>query len=312
MNRWFLMEYKDYYKILNIKKDSNSGEIKKAYRKLAKKYHPDTNPNNKLAEEKFKEINEAYEVLGDEKKRKKYDTLGPNYNFNDGFNYNSSPFQNRSYEYNRDNTSGFSDFFNSIFGSSDFDLGDIFGGTGKKSYKNESISKSGSDAEVEINIEIEDGLFGKEKQISIIKNSKKSNISLKIPRGISEGEKIKLTGQGNIGINNGKSGDLFLLVKFKESLFKFEGINLVCNIHLMPWQAALGHEMEFKTLDKKIMVNIPKGIQTDNRIRIAGKGYINKNGVRGDLFLNIKIVNPPNIGLKMEKIYEKLRDEYKK
>lgn len=307
------MEYKDYYKILDIKKGATQSEIKKAYRKLAKKYHPDTNQNNKTAEEKFKEINEAYEVLSDEKKRNKYDTFGSSNDFNNyyGGQYNQSSY-NHQYTNKNSNMNGFSDFFNVFFGDSNFDLGDIFGGFGKKNSRTQTFSEKGADAELEINIEIEDGLFGREKQVAIIKNNVKSSISLKIPKGIAEDEKIKLTGQGNKGLNGGKNGDLFLIVKFKKSMFKFEGLDLVCNIRLLPWQAALGSEIEFKTLDGKIMVKIPKGIQTDNRVRIAGKGYINKNGVRGDLFLNIKIINPPRINHRMEEFFKKLKDEYEK
>jgi curved DNA-binding protein len=305
------MQYKDYYKTLNLNKKATQNEVKKAFRKLAKKYHPDANPNNKTAEEKFKEINEAYEVLGDEGKRKKYDTFGSNYDFQNGFDFNSSPFGQKSYSYSSSSQTGnssFSDFFNAFFGG-DSGFESIFDRAGGQK-RARSMSKKGSDVELEISIELEEALLGKEKQISFLKNNKKSSISLKIPRGITEGEKIKLSGQGNQGIGNGQNGDLYLKVKFKESRFSFEGLNLVCNIRLLPWQAALGHKFEFKTLDGKIEVKIPIKIQTDNRIRIAKKGYINRMGARGDLYLNVKIINPPVINKNMERAFEILRDEY--
>jgi curved DNA-binding protein len=300
------MDYKDYYRILNVEKNATQSDIKKAYRKLAKRYHPDTNPNNKTMEEKFKEVNEAYEVLGDEQKRKKYDAFGSNPNFNE-FNNGSSSFGNRQYTYTSSDVNGFSDFFNAFFGDSDFGTNDFFG---RKSTSRRSFAKKGDDIEHIINIDIEDGLLGNSKSISILRDNKTSSISLKIPRGISEGEKIKLSGQGNKGINSGENGNLYLKVKFKESRFKLEGKDLVCTIRLLPWQAALGHEFEFRTLDGKIKVKIPSNIQTDNRIRIHNKGYIDKYGKRGDLYLKAKIINPPNISIAMKKLFEKMKEEY--
>ena len=320
------MEYKDYYKILGVEKSANQNEIKKAFRRLAKKCHPDSNPGDKKAEEKFKEINEAYEVLGNEEKRKKYDTLGSGFNFNNGYNFDPSQYGfsgNTKYSYRKgtgqssssSNASGggFSDFFNMFFGGGDsFDLNDLFSGYGNKpGYSNMQYPVDGNDVEAEIEITPEEGFAGTEKRIRFNVNGEDKTISFRIPSGIRQDEKIKITGQGSVGNNGGKNGDLYLRVKFSEkSRFQIDGINLVSTIDIYPWDAALGTEIPFATIDKKIMVKIPQGIKSDSKIKLAGSGYPDGKGKRGDLFIKIRINNPVNITDQEKELFKRLKDAH--
>jgi len=308
------MKYKDYYEILGVNKNASADEIKKAYRKLAKKYHPDAHPGDKAAEEKFKEINEAYEVLGDPKKREKYDKFGAQGQFFNGADFDPSQFgfggNGFRYEY-RTNTGGFSDFFNMFFGDSDI-FGafgnDIFGrrrGSGFGS----SMQMKGEDVESSLEISISEGFNGAEKVISLRTASGPKTISLRIPAGIKPGEKIKLSGQGGPGANGGRNGDLYLRVEFRnDPVFELKGTDLQARLQLYPWEAALGTEKSFDTLDGRIAVKIPAGVQTGSKIRVAGRGYRDKSGTRGDLYLKVEIMNPAKLSRIQRELYEKLRD----
>lgn len=295
------MEYKDYYKILGVKKDASQAEIKKVFRKLAKENHPDTKAGDKKAEERFKEISEAYEVLGDEEKRKKYDSMGSEFNFGQGMNFDPSAFGRRG------QASGFSDFFDLFFGgSAGFDMKDIFG-RNETSYYSSQYPIEGSDVEAEIEITPEDGFEGAERKIRINVENEPKTISFKIPKGIREGEKIKIQGQGTAGTRGGKNGDLFLRVKFSnKSRFEIIGTDLYAVMDVYPWEAALGAEKAFETLDKKIMVKIPEGIKSDNKIRIPGGGYYDSRNTRGDLFIKIRINNPAVLTKEQMDLYKEL------
>ncbi|HPD00790.1 MAG TPA: J domain-containing protein [Acetivibrio sp.] len=304
------MQYKDYYKILELDKNASSEKIKKKYRKLAKKYHPDANPGNKQAEEKFKEINEAYEVLGDEEKRKKYDTFGSAYNFQNGYDFDPSQYgfgNNVRYEYRTSSSNSYSDFFNMFFGGDGFDFDSIFNFTGGTNRRVRTPQK-GEDIEAELEVTPEEGFRGVEKKISIRSREGVKSLSFKIPKGVKDGERIRLRGQGESGFHGGEKGDLLISVRLKSSeRFQLEGSDLVMVMNVMPWDAALGGEATVDTIDGKIVVKIPKGIQTDNRIRVAGKGYIEKTGRRGDLYIRVRIMNPDYITREMKGLYEKLK-----
>ncbi len=305
------MKYKDYYNILGVEKNATQENIKKSYRKLAKKYHPDTNPGNKNAEEKFKEINEAYEVLGDPEKRKKYDQFGHTMNFQNGMDFDPSKFGH--YEYRSGTHNGFSDFFNMFFGDGGIDLNGLFGSPGRTrgfhtGFASGRRQNRGEDIEAEMHITPEEVMTGSEKTFSIRTGMGTKMLSVKIPQGIPEGGRIKLSGQGNPGPGGGINGDLYIVIRFKEGRYKLEGNDLTLKLEVFPWIAALGGEVKIQSPDGFIEVKIPAGIQTDQKIRIPGKGYGKKNGVRGDLFILVKIVNPKVLNKEQKKLYEKLKD----
>jgi curved DNA-binding protein len=304
------MQYKDYYNIIGLDKGASQEDIKKAYRKLAKKYHPDKNPGNKEAEEKFKDLNEAYEVLGNAEKRKKYDNFGNEYNFQNGHDFDPSQYgfgKNVRYEYRTDGGVNRSDFFNMFFGEDGFDLGSIFGNSGVNG-GSRHFSNHGDDIEAELEITPEEGFHGMEKRISIRGQSGAKSILFRIPKGAKDGERVRLKGQGEMGSHGGQNGDLFLTLRIKtDGRFGLEGKDLVMTINVMPWDAALGGEMAVNTIDGRILVKIPAGMQADNKIRISGKGYADRSGGRGDLYLKVRIVNPSHLTNEMKALYEKLR-----
>ncbi|MCX7842416.1 MAG: DnaJ domain-containing protein [Clostridia bacterium] len=307
------MQYKDYYSILGLDKNASQEDIKKAYRKLAKKYHPDTNPGNKQAEEKFKDVNEAYEVLSDPEKRKKYDNFGNEYNFQNGYDFDPSQFgfgKNVKYEFRTGGGMDHSDFFNMFFGGG-FDFDSLFDHAGMNKNKRHSAYK-GEDIEAELEITPEEGFHGAEKKISIRGHMGVKNLSFKIPKGVKDGQRIRLQGQGEEGLNGGQNGDLFLNIRIKPSeRFTLEGNDLTTTLNIMPWDAALGSETSVDTIDGRILVKIPAGIQTDSKVRVAGKGYVDGTGKRGDLYLKVRIVNPSHITNEMKGLYEKLRQASK-
>lgn len=330
------MQYKDYYNILGVEKTASQDDIKKQYRKLAKKFHPDMNPGNKRAEEKFKEISEAYEVLGDAEKRKKYDTFGSQANFANGADFDPSQYGwqggngNVRYEY----TGGgeHSDFFNMFF-SDAFDLGGIFG-QGRKGARTTRIysdadlgelfgSQTGSRAgrtqirdgenvEAEIEITPEEGAAGTEKRITLQIQSGTKNINFKVPKGVGNGETIRLKGQGYAGAGGGQAGDLLMKVRIAPSeRFTLEGNDLITDVDVYPWDAALSGKAPVETLDGRIMVKIPEGVQTDSKIRVAGKGYPSRSGKQGDLYIRVRMVNPQNLTAEQKELYEKLKKTMK-
>lgn len=310
------MKYRDYYEVLGVNKGATQDEIKKNYRKLAKKHHPDANPNYKISEDKFKEISEAYEVLGDVEKRKKYDDLANETKFQNGHDFDPAQAGrgNVRYEQRATSDNDFSDFFNAFFGGSSANIEDLFGrSTGARdvsgSRRVRSFAQNGGDHEAEINITIKEAFHGEEKKISIRSGTVDKTISFKIPAGIKVGEKIKLSGQGESGINGGKNGDLFMKVDFiEDSKFSVNGLDLETTLDIMPWDAALGSEANVDTIDGKILVKTPPGIQTDSKIRVAGKGYRDRRGKKGDFFIKFRIVNPKILSKELKEEYLKMKD----
>lgn len=313
------MQYKDYYKTLGVSKTASQDDIKKAYRKLAKQHHPDKNKGDKNAEKKFQEVSEAYEVLGDSDKRKQYDDFGSQTNFSGGHNFDPSQYgfgNNVRYEYRTSDAGDYSDFFNMFFGgsgssgmNSGFDINDLFGGGRRASRAN--LVYDGEHIEAEIEITPEEGAAGTEKRIALQTQNGTRNFTFKVPKGVREGEKIRLKGQGHPGTSGGKRGDLHLIVRMKPSAtYNIEGNDLTTTVDLYPWQAALGEKIPVYTLDGRINVKIPAGIQTDNKIRVAGKGYPVRNAKRGDLYIKVRIVNPKNLSSKMKELYENMKKVY--
>jgi len=304
------LEYKDYYEILGVDKKASQEEIKKAYRKLAKQYHPDRNKGDKTAEAKFKDVGEAYELLSNEEKRKQYDMFGSQGNFAGGASFDPSQYGFGGYQtYTSGDMGDHSDFFNMFF-SNGFDLGDLFGGgNGARRTTRRSMAMDGQDIEAEIEILPEEGFSGGQRRISLQTENGVQSINFKIPKGVRDGEKIRLRGQGQNGIGGGRKGDLLMTVRMKSSQkYKVSGKNLEMTLDIMPWDAALGAKMTVDTLDGRINVKIPAGMQSGKKIRVAGKGYIDRKGHRGNLLIEARIVNPRHITGAQKKLYEQLRE----
>ncbi|MHB1685918.1 MAG: DnaJ C-terminal domain-containing protein [Ignavibacteriaceae bacterium] len=301
------MEYKDYYKTIGVEKNATADEIKKAYRKLAKKYHPDKNPGDKSSEEKFKEITEANEVLSDPEKRKKYDTLGSNWkqyqnagnegafnNYSHQRNYNVPP----EYE-NLFGGAGFSDFFESFFGG---------GFSTQKKGNTFRRGRKGKDYEAVLNISLEDAHSGAEREISV--DGKK--LRVKITPGIEEGKKLRLKNQGAEGIGGGERGDLYLNIKIdKHPLFERKNDDIHYTLPVDLYTAVLGGKKQIKTLEGKIInLEIPKETDNGKVLRLKGLGMQKTDGSkgRGELFITISVKIPKNLSSKEEKLFKELAE----
>ncbi len=292
------MIFKDYYKILGLENTKvNNEEIKIAFREQAKKYHPDVNGGNSSTEERFKDINEAYRVLSNSSTKRKYDRK---WNSIVGRKQSSKTYE----ESKRDKDSLFSDFFNMFFGEPTNNTSEETHKTKKK----EPVK--GENVETEINVEIEDAYFGTEKKISLrTVSGKMKTFSVKIPSGIRDGEKIRLLGQGKQGKNGGKNGDMFIRINVKPSnRFKLEGYDILTDLYLTPWEAALGKRVNIDSIDDTISLYVPPGIQSGEKVRIPQKGYKDGLGSRGDLVAEIKTVVPKKLTEDERELFEKLKN----
>lgn len=293
------MEYKDYYRVLEIDKSATQDEIKKKYRELAKKYHPDLNKGSEKSQAKFKEINEAYEVLGDEEKRRNYDTFGSNYSHGQQFDPSSHGFSGANFEASDIN---FNDLFGDLFGrgGGGFNINDMFsGGAGGRATTPEKPRY-----EFNLKINIEEGYKGSKKDITININGERKDLSINIPKGILPGKKLRVRGD-----RWGIDGDVYFEIDFRDSRkHSIEGLNITTMLDILPWEAALGEEVIADTLGGKIKVNIPKGISSGKRIKIPKRGYESMKGKKGDLYLEIRIVNSPSLSDEEEELYEKLKE----
>ncbi len=306
----------DYYEVLGVKKDSSAQDIKKAYRKLAMKYHPDRNKGDKEAEEKFKKLSEAYAVLSDPEKRKEYDTFG------------ASGFQQR---YSQE------DIFRG------FDLGDIlkeFGlggmgggfrassgqgspfetfffqsggpGPGGAAHRTAQQPVQGSDLTYELSVSLNEILSGSEKTISLRRENKTENVSVKIPKGIKAGQKLRLAGKGSPSPYGGPPGDLFLIIKEQpHAVFSRDGNNLIVEQRIPFSKACLGSEISVKSLEgKELKVKVPAGIQSQSKLRVKGHGLpAGKTGSRGDVFVKITVDVPKDLTKEQKKLIKELADK---
>lgn len=298
------MKYKDYYEILGLTKDASDQEIKSAYRKLAKKYHPDLNPDDKEAEVKFKEVSEAYEVLSDPKKKKQYDQFGSTGNFSGGQNFDPNDF-GFSYSYSGSpggSSSGYSDFFNTIFGDIGFGGGggsfsDLFRRGGSKKAK-----APRQKFETEISVDPKEAMEGTKRQISLNINGTTKALMVNVPRGMGPGKKVKINGD-----KIGASGtDIYVKVNVDQSGYSFEGNNITSDLEIYPWEAALGTKKTIETLGGKVRVKVPKGIKSGQKIRIKNKGFKDMKGKTGDHFVRVMINNPDSLTDEQKDLYEKL------
>ena len=307
------VEFKDYYKILDIPREASNEDIKKAFRKLARKYHPDVAKDKKAAEEKFKEINEAYEVLGDPENRKKYDELGSHWRDGTGFQpppewqqgrAGGAPFSEGSFEFRFDGT-GFSDFFEQFFGRRgryDDDFSDLDGRPQRRDGEG-AFARRGGDLESDILVTLEEASKGSVRMLTLRRTNRKTGqartqtIKVKIPPGVIDGQIIRVPGMGNEGIGGGSPGDLYLRIRFAAHPdFRVRGADLYYSLDLAPWEAVLGTRIVISTLQDRVSVKIPPGANTGQQLRVRGRGLTNgQSGEKGDLFVVINIVVPERV-----------------
>lgn len=304
------MNYRDYYKILGVEKSASADEIKKTFRKLAIKYHPDKNPNNKSAEEKFKEINEANEVLGDPEKRKKYDELGENwkqYQQQGGQegNFDWSKWQNARGGQQRGYASG-EEMFGNEGDFSDF-FANIFGGGGFQGRAGKPRSRKGQDMEAEIQISLEEAYHGTARQLQIDKET----LQIKMKPGVSEGQVLRLKGKGGHGSAGGARGDIYMKVHIEtHSHFVRKGDDLYHDIPVELYTAVLGGKTVIRTLKGTMKIDIPKGTENGKVFRLKGLGMpkFGKENQFGDLYAKANITIPKNLSEKELEFFKKLSE----
>jgi curved DNA-binding protein len=318
------MEFQDYYQILGVSRQAKKSEIKKAYRKLAQKYHPDKNPGDKAAEEQFKRINEAYEVLSDDEKRAKYDQFGAQWQqFQraggrpEDFNWQqwASPgggtytrtVSPEEFEQMFGGAGGFSDFFETLFG-----------GMGRRSsgrstryedlFSRQAASSKGRDVEHDVEISLEEAFYGTTRTLQWDDGR---SIQAKIPKGIKDGGKVRLSGQGQKGVGGGKSGDLYLRVHVKpDPRFERDGDDLRVKVPVDLYTAVLGGKVEVATIDKTVKLTIPPETSNGRTFRLAGLGMpkLRQPDKRGDLLATVDIQLPKNLSKEEKQLFEKLRE----
>jgi curved DNA-binding protein len=337
------VRYKDYYESLGVPRGASDAEIKKAFRKLAREHHPDVAKDKKRAEEKFKEINEAYEVLGDPAKRKKYDELGANWQ--SGAEFRPPPGWEQfagaqggrgrrtgaeGFEFQFGGT-GFSDFFEQLFGRASH------GGFAQRGgLEEDDPAERGRDIEGDIMVTLEEVMHGSLRSVSVRHNGQcrecngsgrilgrscnacagsgqvqqTETFQVKIPAGVTEGQKLRLAGRGEAGISGGGAGDLFLRVRLaRHPDFEVDGHNLIHELDVAPWEAVLGANVEVPTPTGKVSIRIPPGMQNGQKLRVRGRGLPERGGGHGDLLVVARIEVPARVNDGERKLWEQMARE---
>ena len=326
-------QFKDYYKILGVSRQAGHEEIRKAFRRLARQYHPDVAKDKATAEQKFKDINEAYEVLGDPEKRKRYDSLGTGWGQagggwgegrrpGQGGQGRRSPWSSREefedFDFHFGGT-GFSDFFEQFFGTR--------GASGRRHRSGREHSarsrratrdERGKDIEVDLMVTLEEAFHGTVRDISVQKGKAHGGRGsapewhqVRVPPGITDRQRLRLSGKGEKGRGHGLPGDLYLRVRLAQHPdFRVEGHNLYYDLNLAPWEAALGTEVTIPTLTESIRIRIPSGTQSGRQLRLRGHGMPRGGpGERGDLFVACQIRVPETMTQKERALWEQLAQE---
>jgi len=337
------VKFRDYYEVLGVPRGASEDDIRKAFRKLARQYHPDVAKDKKGAEDKFKEINEAYEVLSDPEKRKKYDQLGANWKQGAEFrpppgwqNMRGQPFKggqaDGDFETHFGGT-GFSDFFESLFGGARRQRGG-FGGLAE----DEPFAGRGRDVEGDIMVTLEEALRGSVRPINVQRGvpcehcggsgmrgqhacnvcggtghvTKADTYQVRIPAGVTDGQRLRIAGRGGAGMGGGAAGDLFLRVRLaKHPDFEIDGPNLVHEIEVAPWEAVLGTQVRVPTLEGPVSIKVPPGTQNEQRLRVRGRGLPQRGGTRGDLLVGVRVEVPKEVNESERSLWEQLARESK-
>ena len=339
------VKFKDYYEVLGVPRTASADDIKKSFRKLARQYHPDVAKTKKGAEEKFKEINEAYEVLSDPEKRKKYDELGPNWK--QGAEFRPPPGwqggqrpgggfpggqPGGGVEFEFGGTTGFSDFFEQLFGSRTRG-GSPFGRRG--GFEEEETAERGRDVEGDLMVTREEAMRGSVRAVQLRRTvtcenchgtgekngracpvcggsgqvAKTETYQVKIPPGVTEGQRLRVAGRGEAGTHGGAAGDLFLRVHLaRHPDFEVDEHNLIYEAEIAPWEAVLGANISVPTLDGKVNIKIPPGTQNGQKLRVRGRGLPQRTGPAGDLIVVARIEVPEKISEPERKLWTQLAD----
>ncbi len=310
-------DYKDYYALLGVSKGASQDDIKQAFRKQARKYHPDVNPGNKQAEARFKEVNEAYEVLSDPEKRQKYDQFGQYWKqvgdgFPGGAGVDMGGFDFSQY-------GSFDDFINELLGR--FGGGGTRGGRSSYGYRTSTGAPGGfggfsdfgfqdagaggtQDSEATISLTFSEAFNGVQKRF----NLGNETIDVRIPAGAKTGSRLRVRGKGPFSPLTKKRGDLYLKVELQpHSFFQFDGDNLVCEIPITPDEATLGASIDVPTPDGSVNVKLPAGVRSGQSLRLRGKGWPQPKGGRGDQFVKVAIAPPKDLSAQEREYYEKIR-----
>lgn len=306
--------FKDYYELLGVDRDASADTIKKAFRKLARKYHPDHASGDAKAEEKFKEINEAYEVLSDPEKRQRYDQLGADWQH--GSNFTPPPewqgFSRGAGQAGPEvhfGGTGFSDFFEQFFGGSGVRFSQGYGdGFAHQPTK-------GADLTADLLVTLEEANNGGERQISFRRQSRSGSdsgtetLKVRIPPGVREGQKIRLAGKGEPGPAG--AGDLLLSIRLERHPdFEVDGADLTYELEIAPWEAAVGVRKTIPTLKQKVAINVAAGSKSGSRMRLRGLGMRKPDGSRGDLLAEIQVIVPEAKTDAQKDLWEKIRKAY--
>lgn len=302
------MAFVDYYKVLGLEKSASQEDVKKAYRKLARKYHPDLNPDDEEAKRKFQEINEANEVLTDAEKRKKYDQYGENWRHGDAYEraqqqghqsrrQTSNPFEGFDFDYSGNYDTGeYSDFFEDLFGSR-------FGGGGRR-----SAGFRGQDYQASVELTLQQAVNTHQQTFTV--NGK--NIRITVPAGVEDGQKIRLKGQGGEGTNGGPRGDLYITFQIlPDQRFQRKGNDLYIDLEIDLYTALLGGDALVDTLDGKMKVKIKEGTQNGSNIRLKGKGFpvYKQDGQYGDLYAKIHVQLPTDLTEEEKQLVKQLSEK---
>lgn len=306
------MEFKDYYEVMGVGRDATQDEIKRAYRKLARKYHPDVSKDPD-AEEKFKQLGEAYEVLKDPEKRAAYDQLGENWKA--GQDFHPPPDWDAGFEFRGGGFTGgaaegvdYSDFFESLFG----------GGFRTSGARGGGFHARGQDTHAKVLIDLEDAYRGAVRHITLQVPevdpaghvvTRQRTLKVNIPRGVREGQRIRLAGQGAPGIGEGPAGDLYLEIAFKpHPFYRVEGRDVYLDLPVTPWEAALGGKVKVPTPGGVLDLKIPAGSNTGKKMRLKGKGIPAKQP--GDFYVELKVMTPPAVTDDDKEFYRQMQQKF--
>jgi curved DNA-binding protein len=292
--------FRDYYEVLGVPRDASSEDIRRAYRTLARQYHPDVN-KEPGAEDRFKEIAEAYEVLRDPEKRQRYDRLGANWKAGDDVSgaagFGDFGRQGRGFDDVRVEFGGdeFSDFFESFFGRR---------GGGRRAGGFDGFSTRGGDQEATLELSLEEAAAGGRRRITLADGR---DYEVNIPAGVRDGQRIRLAGEGGRGAGGGPSGDLLLRVSLRpHPRFRLEGRDLYVDLPVTPWEAALGATVEVPTLGGSARVRVPPGSSSGRRLRLRGQGMPSPREGNGDLYATVKIEVPRRLSAEERELFERL------